>query len=533
MAALTLLAAAGLVAAAGGASAASDSASLGIPSTVPWQDGIQNQAAKGKESEKAAVEEGFWERMHDDSAALDRSRGGLKAALAFARSHPEVFPPRPAARAGGLFDEYAELAVRTWFFFADHYLALEGLMGRYGDFSALPDARSQSAAFSCACAARLAQRRSLAEWVALAARDPVVDKALEGAEESGFPRALYANLKRLSASGAADAAALEACAKPGARPPGAGKGARSRKALRVELPLLSRPGRWRGAAPAEPEPPAEDAQAFIARESGSDWMDLPVSSQIVSAVQAVKSYLSPDPPQGPRPDSMVTLKQLEEMRPSLEPGDILLIRRELFIGEIGLGGYWRDSALYAGTPSSRRKFFGSQALDESLKSLDAEAFARNSAKGRGMPEFFAPEGGRAALKPLANAAAGDCVAVLRPRVSKQAKAEALRGLFALLGKPLDTAGGLLRAAYGQSLRWPLRPALGRAALPVNALAQAFDAEFGTQREQFDFVAFFDAQETWRKAANSTLEEFRASWRRPAWAPKPQPEGEKDSEGGRP
>jgi len=520
---------------------------LGIPTSVPWQDSKGRRAAQNDEGANRAAAEGFWQMLPADLAALDGSRDGLKAALGFARSHPEVFPPRPGARAGAFFDEYAELAAGVWFFFADHYLALESLVGSYGEFSSLPEGRERSAAFSAACAARLAQRRFLAEWAALASKDPAVDKALEAAEESGFPPALYAHLKRLSSAGRADAAALAAYAahtgafgsldgvlrsrkadwesrrrediqKLGMRTGrGSAQAGRARQALRVELPLLSRPGRWRGAAPAEPQPPSEESEAFLARETGTDWMDLPVSSQIVVAVQAIKSCLSPDPPQGPRPDSLIALKQLEAIRWSLEPGDILLLRRERFLDEVGLGGFWRDAAVYAGTPRAGKK------------------------KG-GPPEFFVPDAGRAALKPLPNAAAGDSLAVLRPRVAKQAREEAVRGLFALLGKPLGAgqlddaqgipgaSGALLAAAYPKGLRWPLRNVLGRAALPVNALARDFDAEFGTQKQQFDLVVFIDASEKWQKAGTSTLEEFRPSWRRAAWTPKPQPEEKKDSGG---
>ncbi|MBI5243303.1 MAG: hypothetical protein HY922_06385 [Elusimicrobia bacterium] len=564
----------------GGEAEAPRAVDLGIPATVPWQDAALSGGTERKAAEKAAVEEAFWERLAEDLDSVERSRSGLLAALRFARSHPEVFPPAPMERPEGLLDEFADLALRTWAFCADHYLALESIIGRYGDFESRQEDRAKRAAFSCACAARLAQRRFLAEWIALASIDPAIERLLVESSEPGFPAGLYGRLRQAASTGPEDAAVLGAYAekagafgslrgllndrleqweknrgedlsKPRARPnrKAASDMARIRAALQAEFPLLSRPGQWRGMALSEPEPQAEGSETAVSpSQRPPDWMDLPVSSQIVVAVQRVKSYLNPDPAQGPRPDSLITREQLDALKLSLEPGDVVLLRRELFVGEVGLGGYWREAALYAGAPTLRRKFFGRESVNAALYSLNADAFTENAAETRrGAPELLVCDKGRAALRSLESAGAGDALAVLRPRVSKPAKDEALRRVFALIGKPIAApsgaeeaalaagcAGELLRTAYPQGVRWPLRRTLGRAALSVNELVRLIDAEYATEKEQFDLISFLDAREKWQRAGISTIEDFRASWRRRAWQPKGAgPPREPDSEGERP
>ena len=66
------------------------------------------------------------------------------------------------------------------------------------------------------------------------------------------------------------------------------------------------------------------------------------------------------------------------------------------------------------------------------------------------------------------------------------------------------------------LRLALEEILGRTAIPANAIARQFDAQFGTPDAQFDFVAFLDGQEKAGVAVEAGVEEFRKSWRRPKW-----------------
>ena len=55
--------------------------------------------------------------------------------------------------------------------------------------------------------------------------------------------------------------------------------------------------------------------------------------------------------------SLVSEKQVEEMTKRLEPGDVLLVRHEWFLSNIGLPGFWPHAVLFIGTPEDRKKYF--------------------------------------------------------------------------------------------------------------------------------------------------------------------------------
>src|SRR6185436_20258411 len=55
--------------------------------------------------------------------------------------------------------------------------------------------------------------------------------------------------------------------------------------------------------------------------------------------------------------SLISQAQIKQLQPKLLPGDVLLERREWFMSNIGLPGFWSHAALYLGTPAERRAFF--------------------------------------------------------------------------------------------------------------------------------------------------------------------------------
>src|SRR5262249_43382254 len=55
--------------------------------------------------------------------------------------------------------------------------------------------------------------------------------------------------------------------------------------------------------------------------------------------------------------SLISRAQIEKLQPKLEPGDVLLERREWYLSNIGLPGFWSHAAPYIGTAEDRRAFF--------------------------------------------------------------------------------------------------------------------------------------------------------------------------------
>lgn len=66
------------------------------------------------------------------------------------------------------------------------------------------------------------------------------------------------------------------------------------------------------------------------------------------------------------------------------------------------------------------------------------------------------------------------------------------------------------------LRIPLVSVAGRRTLPANELVRLFDAEYGRDDRQLDFVAFLDGREAEGNAKEADADAFRYSYRRAKW-----------------
>ncbi|MFN7132500.1 MAG: YiiX/YebB-like N1pC/P60 family cysteine hydrolase, partial [Myxococcales bacterium] len=242
--------------------------------------------------------------------------------------------------------------------------------------------------------------------------------------------------------------------------------------------------------------------------------------------------------------NLITTAQLETLQKKLEPGDILVERRNWYLSNIGLPGFWPHAELYSGTPAELRAYFDA---DPEVKAVWPEGFTRHLEKS--WPEAWAKlalnghdgephriveaisEG--VVFSTLSEAALADYIGVLRPKLTKVEKARAIARAFAHHGKPYDfdfdfltdatlVCSELVFKAFqapkneGRSLHVPLVRVAGRTTLPANEFVKRFDLDYGTDRQQLEFVAFLDGREGEGRAVDGTLEEFRASHRRMKW-----------------
>lgn len=230
-----------------------------------------------------------------------------------------------------------------------------------------------------------------------------------------------------------------------------------------------------------------------------------------------------------RPAALVTPEQFALLNERLEPGDILLLRRENCIEEPGLGGWWTGAAVYVGTPEERERFTGSTALDAEINQSAGDAYWESIKTEAGYSKrviIASPAGIRPAS--LERGAAADSVAAIRPRLPKAARARAALRAFQAAGRPYDEAFDLSDpgALYSMELiLWayaetPLtlepRPASAQGPAEPSDIARTFDGQFGTSQESLDFIRFLDGQEETLRAARHAPEQFRLSWKRPRW-----------------
>jgi hypothetical protein len=228
----------------------------------------------------------------------------------------------------------------------------------------------------------------------------------------------------------------------------------------------------------------------------------------------------------------------------LEPGDVLIARKNWYLSNLGLPGFWPHAMIYLGDRDKLVAYFdddavrawaaaqGAPDLGSLLSRRFPQAWAKWNESHDGEPRRVLEaisEG--VSLSTLAECA-GDYLAAIRPRLDKVAKAQAIVAAFSNYGRPYDfdfdfatdhalVCTELVWRAYrpaegkpGVSFE-PVRLA-GRSTLPANDIAAQYARQYGTPDAQLDFVAFVDAREKENRAFLSTEEAFRASWQRVKW-----------------
>ncbi len=246
--------------------------------------------------------------------------------------------------------------------------------------------------------------------------------------------------------------------------------------------------------------------------------------------------------------SLISDEQIASLRPRLQPGDLLLERREWYLSNIGLPGFWPHAALYIGTPEQRQDYF---------QTPDIQAWAREQGAADGdfesLLQLRYPQAYAESLKrqeenhparvieavsegvvftSLEHSAAADSLGVLRPRLSRLDKAKAILQAFHYSGRPYDfnfdfltdsqlVCTELVYKAYEATetkagISFPIERIMGRLATPANLIVKQFDQNHGSDKQQFDLVRFLDGQEKSMTALESDLESFRQSWKRPKW-----------------
>ncbi|MCP4452238.1 MAG: hypothetical protein GY809_12310 [Planctomycetes bacterium] len=244
---------------------------------------------------------------------------------------------------------------------------------------------------------------------------------------------------------------------------------------------------------------------------------------------------------------LTTPQQRSQMDNQMTPGDIMLSRKNWYLSNVGLPGFWPHAILYIGAPDKFEAYFDDPDVLAYVKSL--------SDQNQTLPEYLASQYGVAWLKyktaspdepirviesikhgVLLNSfeqAFGDYMVALRPRLSKVAKAQAIIEAFSHLGKPYDfyfdfaTDHALVctelvwrsyRPAQGKpGLTIALKEIAGRRTLPANEFARLFAQEHDEPDRQLDFVMFYDAHEKEGKAFESTEEAFLKSHTRQKWS----------------
>ena len=218
--------------------------------------------------------------------------------------------------------------------------------------------------------------------------------------------------------------------------------------------------------------------------------------------------------------------------PTLQPGDILLERRNWHITNAGIPGFWPHTALYSGSIDELNEFFnglpalGAKTFSEMLKAnypniyLGLQDLDKNKNKMRVL-EAKRPGVVFLSLEDSANC---DYFAALRTQCDKGEIYQALLNSFIHYKKPYDfnfdfatdeamVCSELVYKAYQPTgkLPIPLEQVSGRALIPPNS----FVKYYGGNPDVLSPILFLESSENGVEKAD--LSELKDSWKRPKWS----------------
>jgi hypothetical protein len=244
--------------------------------------------------------------------------------------------------------------------------------------------------------------------------------------------------------------------------------------------------------------------------------------------------------------SLISEAQVQQVIKLSEPGDILVERRNWFLSNIGLPGFWPHAALYLGTADELRAYF----VDDEVERAFGKPFADHLAATHpaAWAHFLEKEEtdhgafDRRVIEAMSEGVittsaehsigTADYVAAMRPKLSKLEKARAIDRAFGYEGRPYDfdfdfytdaslVCSELVFKAYEPrdgvtGLKLPLERVVGRMTLGPNTIVRLFDEQHGSDTQQMTFAWFLDGREKQRSAVLADVGAFRSSHLRPKW-----------------
>ena len=471
-------------------------------------------------------------RLTGDIQAIGASRAGMESVIRFIDEHPDVFLAGKPDKDQLPGREQRIVARHTWERFLDHIILLDSLGAMYSEI--YKDARGKkkkAEPFSLSYAAFLAEYRFAMDFIERVEKNPAMHVLLnEPMAELGIAKGSYGVLKYrfLNVIRGAEFARLNVLYNY------YGKSKNPlQDGIREDIDAIWQAGRGKG-----PALTARNGARIVADLGFTAWF--PVQKGVSKLMGRTKVW---------RPgQTLITQQQIVELGKELEPGDILLERREWYATNVGIPGFWPHAALYIGTAEERRGFFanpevgawlsgegaGDGNLDTLLASRYPAAYKKSNRPQEGghlVRVIEAIEQG-VSFTTLEHSAAADSLVVLRPRLPKTAKARAILRSFHYSGRPYDfnfdfrtdselVCSELIYKAYektnsGPGLILPISEVLGRPLLSPNDIAQLFAEEYQHENRQFDFVYFLDGNEIKQQAFSADVETFLTSWQRPKW-----------------
>ncbi len=466
-------------------------------------------------------------KQKTDAESLVIYRNGLLAISSYLNSAGGLFTS--AGNSSGMISAPAREEMKTiWKSICDYYLAIESIDSFHRDYPQLTS-DLQKNSFSICRASMLMEYRFALDFIEKAEKIKGLDVVLnDSVPEIGLPSGTYNSFKFrfLNVAMASEFAAFEAVSI------GYGKSSNSSitKGIRDDSSRIWKFGAWKGEALT-----LKNGADILKNTGKKTWF--PVQKGISNFAGDAKVYRIHS--------SLITDKQIEEINGEMKPGDIILERREWYLTNIGIPGFWTHAAIYIGTPQDRENFFKSAEIESLLKDegcSSIEEILKKSTSGYKLcitpdssghvPRVVEAIGEGVLFTSIEHSASCDSLAVLRPRLPKKEIARALIRAFRYSGRPYDfdfdfltdsslVCSELVYKAYEpdkymKGITFPMEKIMGRNLLPANGIAKLYISEVTKTERQMDFVIFYDGIEMKKKAVRSTEKNFNTSDSRPKW-----------------
>ncbi len=220
-------------------------------------------------------------------------------------------------------------------------------------------------------------------------------------------------------------------------------------------------------------------------------------------------------------EGLISAEQVTTLRSKLRPGDIVIERRNWYLSNAFLPGYWPHSALYVGTAEDLRAL-GLESDPRVAKHLTA--FAQKDTSGHAPALIEAVSEGVVFTTLEHSVGEADAVAVLRPRLTPEQVRETIARAFSHTGKPYDFDFDFFSAdklvctevvyrSLGSFVDFPLVEILGRKTLPALEMVRYWSSPAGAA--QLEFVAFLDGDEKSGTSTERDAAALKESITRPA------------------
>jgi len=245
---------------------------------------------------------------------------------------------------------------------------------------------------------------------------------------------------------------------------------------------------------------------------------------------------------------LINPEQIKTIHQKLQSGDILIERREWYLSNIGLPGFWPHAALYLGRPEERTHLENddsvkewvkdegveSGSFEELLKTRHPVVYAESLESDESKHEYRVLEAMSEGVvfTSLEHSANADSLAVLRPRLSNLDIAKSLLSSLKYKGLPYDfnfdfrtdtavVCSELIYYAFQPTkekngLYFPITKTLGRPVVTPNNIIKEFTENYGTSNQQYDLVVFLDGNDKKREAVFSDIDVLKTTWNRPKW-----------------